>query len=117
MGLEQIRSFVRVGPSSASCEYIGLLEFHFIHPITGQQFSTLGRSLRSFFAYFLFDAPAAYSILTPSIIMYYSVSSIALVAFTATVQAHGVILQAVGEQGQSQGFLGEYPDTTPQTTH
>lgn len=39
--------------------------------------------------------------------MYYSASSIALVAFAATVQAHGVILAAVGEQGQSQGFLGE----------
>ena len=40
--------------------------------------------------------------------MYYSATSIALVAFAATVQAHGVILQAVGEQGASQGFLGEY---------
>ncbi|KAL1644647.1 hypothetical protein SLS61_008698 [Didymella pomorum] len=37
--------------------------------------------------------------------MYYSATSIALVALAATVQAHGVILQAVGEQGASQGFL------------
>ncbi|KAJ4373514.1 hypothetical protein N0V86_007654 [Didymella sp. IMI 355093] len=37
--------------------------------------------------------------------MYYSASSIALVAFAASVQAHGVILAAVGDKGQSQGFL------------
>lgn len=38
--------------------------------------------------------------------MYYSASAIALVALAANVHAHGVILAAVGDQGQSQGFLG-----------
>ena len=38
--------------------------------------------------------------------MYYSASTIALVAFAANVHAHGVILAAVGDSGQSQGFLG-----------
>jgi hypothetical protein len=40
--------------------------------------------------------------------MYYSASAIALVAFAANVHAHGVILAAVGDSGQSQGFLGKY---------
>ena len=38
--------------------------------------------------------------------MYYSAATIALVAaFVANVQAHGVLLQAVGDSGKSQGFL------------
>jgi hypothetical protein len=41
-----------------------------------------------------------------SIKMYYSAATIALVAaFAANVQAHGVLLQAVGDAGKSQGFL------------
>ena len=38
--------------------------------------------------------------------MYYSAATIALVAaFVSNVQAHGVLLQAVGDAGKSQGFL------------
>ena len=36
--------------------------------------------------------------------MYFQTTTIALAALAATVQAHGVILQATGDQGSSQGF-------------
>lgn len=39
--------------------------------------------------------------------MYYSSSVIALAAFIPAVYSHAVILEAVGDSGQSQGFLGK----------
>lgn len=72
-------------------------------PTTDQHFSTVRRSLHSFLA-FRSIRSAGRNLYSTSITMYYS-AAIALVAYAANIHAHGVILAAVGDQGQSQGFL------------
>jgi hypothetical protein len=42
--------------------------------------------------------------------MYYYSSALALAAFIPSVYSHAVILEAVGDNGQSQGFLGRPSD-------
>lgn len=57
--------------------------------------------------------------------MYYYTTTLALAALISSVHSHGVIIGAVGDSGESQGFLGEHnrtelccpvPDKTFQST-
>ena len=110
MGPNQICSLSHRQVSNSYQEYIdpyaalqSVLYFHLLSTVP----YTLSFPFTLFLFHFPFEAPVAISILT-SITMYYSASTIALVAFAANVHAHGVILAAVGDSGQSQGFLGTF---------
>jgi hypothetical protein len=61
-----------------------------------------GLLLSSLFYYLLFQALRA--LFSTNSTMYFQTSTLALAALVASVQAHGVILQAVGDKGTSQGF-------------
>lgn len=50
------------------------------------------------------------------IVMYFHATSLALAAFFTTVHSHAAILAAVGDKGESRGFLGMYRKLSPYGT-